>query len=1014
MINDTAIQAQLRSRFQNVDRVADGIYRTAESYGGRPFAIRYFDFTEHFLESGFERYQEHLLAPSYFRDDAPGDLRWNHYLYFVTDRTQDAAFEEIRLKLEADRSYARKIVLDQRGFESLVNEDQPAALDSKTPTTRSWTPELDATNLGFILDESIQVPEVVRMLRDGRTGRPVLSMATVSLTPAEQAASEHFLATLNLRTFRRFPLERHYTFGKVNLVSGRNGVGKTSLLEAIEYLYAGGHLRKRSGTASTSGKLFNTNFALESTTAAAALRERNLTWYAKRDKQKSTLVESFARFNYLDTDAAVRLSNDGDAKEINEAVARLVLGPEAETIKDRLKRIRDQTEAAIRELGSTSSHDRQRLDDARSKLELLRKRPQGSDGLFESLRSALADVMWRQALPAKTEVLVEHMGKDLQRASVAAELLARAGLAPADIPGRAGHRDQVQADAASVAILARETGNAAEAIFPIEQRLVRAQRAAGALAALGRYVESGYSVLRSARQALATSLTARKTRMERLDLRDVDLTSIGNATLAESIQMFGRDLARLRQKQEEGVRDVRAIEAALKASEAARQRLLQAAQQLLESDPDHCPVCRTRFGAGELAQKIAEDLSAADPRATLLGDRRKVVDESAHEITLVERQLIALRQLVEFLDGNAASTVHAALNAVSESAQQADSEAMQLAARESDLRALESSGLTASDLTSLLHSIPIDSEPSIGNLQLLQGDAATVIERERVALDQAKTANDELRAQLAVLASRYGLGSEASADEILGKIRSVLAQDEACVQAAQVLTDLMLDPSDTQRLALQLKGASESLTNFSTALFRETQAGSEIRAATEQVARLDAALKDNQEKIDRLSVSLKPIRTCSERFESHELVREVTAENAAEIARVFSAIHEPKDFTIRPMESGLQVIRNQEQMPAAIAEMSSGQRSAYALSLYLTMNARLSGGPPLLLLDDPIAHVDDLNVLSFLDHLRDLAVRGRRQIFFATASEKLAGLFRQKFRFLGDEDFRDIRLSRSA
>lgn len=381
---------------------------------------------------------------------------------------------------------------------------------------------------------------------------------------------------------------------------------------------------------------------------------------------------------------------------------------------------------------------------------------------------------------------------------------------------------------------------------------------------------------------------------------------------------------------------------------------------------------------------------------------------------MIERQLTALRQLIEFLGGNEASTVLAALNAVSELAQQADGEALQLAARESELRALESSGLTASGLASLLRSIPIDGKPSVGKLQSLQADAATAIERERIALDKAKIAIDGPRAQLAALASRYGLGSEVSADEILGKIRSALAQDEACVQAAQVLTGLMRDPGNTQRLALQLKGAAEALANLSSALHRETQAGSEIRAATEQIAKLDAALKEHQAKIDRLGVALKPIRACSDLFESHELVRKVTAQNAAEIARVFNAIHAPNDFTIQPTDASLQIIRNSNQKPAVITEMSSGQRAAYALSLYLAMNARLSGGPPLLLLDDPIAHVDDLNVLSFLDHLRELAMRGKRQIFFATANEKLAGLFRQKFRFLGDEDFRDIQLNRSS
>jgi hypothetical protein len=60
----------------------------------------------------------------------------------------------------------------------------------------------------------------------------------------------------------------------------------------------------------------------------------------------------------------------------------------------------------------------------------------------------------------------------------------------------------------------------------------------------------------------------------------------------------------------------------------------------------------------------------------------------------------------------------------------------------------------------------------------------------------------------------------------------------------------------------------------------------------------------------------------------------------------------------------------------------------------------------------PIAHVDDLNALSFLDYLREVAVRGKRQIFFATANDKLATLIERKFDFLG-ADFKKIALNRS-
>ena len=76
------------------------------------------------------------------------------------------------------------------------------------------------------------------------------------------------------------------------------------------------------------------------------------------------------------------------------------------------------------------------------------------------------------------------------------------------------------------------------------------------------------------------------------------------------------------------------------------------------------------------------------------------------------------------------------------------------------------------------------------------------------------------------------------------------------------------------------------------------------------------------------------------------------------------------------------------------------------------MNSLLSKGPDLLLLDDPILYVDDLNMLSFLDLLRELAMLGRRQIFFATASSKVAQLVKVKFDFLG-ERFKSYELRRA-
>ena len=134
-----------------------------------------------------------------------------------------------------------------------------------------------------------------------------------------------------------------------------------------------------------------------------------------------------------------------------------------------------------------------------------------------------------------------------------------------------------------------------------------------------------------------------------------------------------------------------------------------------------------------------------------------------------------------------------------------------------------------------------------------------------------------------------------------------------------------------------------------------------------------------------------------------ESVSEVTA-------AIFGNVHSPREYGVR---RGLErpLFNLNTKKPVSLKEISTGQRAAFVLSLFLAMNAKLRVAPKVLLLDDPFAHVDDLNSLSFLDHLRHLVLTGRRQVFYATADTRLAGLIEHKFGFLGP-DFKRIDLIR--
>jgi DNA repair exonuclease SbcCD ATPase subunit len=204
------------------------------------------------------------------------------------------------------------------------------------------------------------------------------------------------------------------------------------------------------------------------------------------------------------------------------------------------------------------------------------------------------------------------------------------------------------------------------------------------------------------------------------------------------------------------------------------------------------------------------------------------------------------------------------------------------------------------------------------------------------------------------------------------------------------------------------------LVQISTAVARDALADTEVGRATDDLKKHTEAIEDPEIQAQRVKDAKDVLDDLLRRHKEDVFTAEILQQNADEISRIFASIHTPNEFDLRVDKSGLHIVRRQGDCHVDLNEMSSGQRAAYALSLFLAMNARLPTGPKVMLFDDPIAHADDINVLSFLDYLRELALTEMRQIFFATADAKLAGLFRHKFRFLGDRQFREISLRREV
>lgn len=210
---------------------------------------------------------------------------------------------------------------------------------------------------------------------------------------------------------------------------------------------------------------------------------------------------------------------------------------------------------------------------------------------------------------------------------------------------------------------------------------------------------------------------------------------------------------------------------------------------------------------------------------------------------------------------------------------------------------------------------------------------------------------------------------------------------------------------------IRAESARKVTSDLQVALDREKQAQLFYSESTKRKQYLEQQITELRPTMERLTRAQSVFGNIVKKYSLKEAMESVVDQNRDGIETIFSHIHSPVEFG-RLGSSLTTVIRKVDGSESNLSEISAGQRTAFALSIFLAQNSQLTSAPPIILIDDPIAHVDDLNALFFLDYLREIALTGKRQIFFTTANDKLASLFERKFDFLGTEDFRRINLKR--
>jgi DNA repair exonuclease SbcCD ATPase subunit len=1023
MMNVTQLRERIAKEFPDAAQVSDSVVRFIRSAGSRPYAVCFVDVAEDLprTHDALIRYQDQLIGRYYF--EGPKSLQWSNYLYFMTAADRLAASEIQRAKkmIEGDRSYARKFVIAEDELDAVLSPPIVPAKDADVePNVLSiWTQRLVEAGLDAAILAEADLPKRLFWIESASDSEPPTPPKTPSHPRRQQPPV--FIRSLRLIRYRTYPLLRDFGFGTVNLIVGPNAAGKTSLLEAIELYYCGRNKRSGQQTAPYELEVGLADDRTDKATNRRPLklfRDRNLFWYGRPEIKTNYLFQSFAQFNFLDTDAAVNIS--ASTEHIEDDLSKLLVGPDASKIWGNMKRVSEALAVRLRELRKMQ----RQINDERA---LLQKRlaaqgeiKQESDSIAARLIAMLERLNWSRPQPDDLEQATADLASSLSELAALAEQASALMWVPA--PASIERLSKFTEQAGAV------IGQAAPAIDRLEA-LVKEQRT---LKQASDRANQALSLAEQAKRMIEAGVAERaQNRAELLD----DIARLG-ALLAgsESISLDGESsdgealqerLARVQSQrlQAEKALDQTRLENSRFTSLRDRsfnlaQQLRQIAGEILKDSPspDECPLCHTVFAPGELAVHMTHGVDAhMEQLGQTLLDR--MVNQEAALSNSREAEVANLR-LREFADRSGISddapvaTVLAKLATTRQALIQARE---RLETIESEMQTLGRDGLSSERLQALISQLSGLGHP----LTEPTGDAPmSLISSLRKGISEFRDAIERLTAQ--VNAEEDALEKRLpDAERGLNEGKVALAQLMEREAATRSISDGLGTfaaafpwPAEVAlaELVVSARSVRTVASELQTALGREN---SDRQVYAESAARkkhLDEQIEELEPSVARVSSACDTLTTLMKENELTAAMESALVRNRAAIESIFSSIHSPAEFS--GLGSKFDTLVRKTGGDASLKEISAGQRAAFALSIFLAQNSQLKTAPPVMLIDDPIAHVDDLNSLSFLDYLREVAIRGQRQIFFATANEKIASLFERKFDFLGEADFRKIELSR--
>ncbi len=331
-MNTSQLIEQSKQIFTNFEHVNGELYKGELPIEDKIAGVYYLTFNKEISEQYFEELQYKYLAEEFYSQQ--DSLQWNIYLLFINGNVID----ELKVKILKDDKYARKLIFNKNEFFDYFKLVKPEQTDLPDIVS-DWKKQLNSVGLQELYS-SVSNDGIVRNFKNNKVSKLIEEKSEKSL---ENIPIIEKISSIRLKdNYRPFPIEREFKFGSVNLFTGSNGVGKTSLMESIELVLTGKTQRNKNKNENINSieAIYNDSIEDSYNHNNGRYKERGAKWYKRRiSEQSNKTFESFNQFNFFNTDAASLFANSVHKDLINESLKQIILGEEYTALKDRILKI---------------------------------------------------------------------------------------------------------------------------------------------------------------------------------------------------------------------------------------------------------------------------------------------------------------------------------------------------------------------------------------------------------------------------------------------------------------------------------------------------------------------------------------------------------------------------------------------------------------------------------------------------------------------------------------------------